>query len=185
MSGIWFLLFTGQVAIGTWGYSLLAGPRRSYLLFSKSGSSIALPPQLCLVSYSPSKVEKFSFDYHPQSHQTSSEIHPWPCFGRLDYHPTSTLSLCASAHLCSVIVQLFGKLVCHTTWFLALVPCLPLVHWELIFLCHQHSQRQDQCSTPLPLSVFDYNSLFMLFSFVWEGVEYAQGLLWIMSSGGG
>jgi hypothetical protein len=114
---------------------------------------------------------------------------PWPCFRRLAYCPTSTLSLFASPHLCSVIIQILWEFVCHPTWFLAFVPCLTLVLWGFFSLPHPHSQRQDQHSIPHLLSVFDYNSLFMLFSFVfilggWGG-QYAQWLHQIMFSGGG
>jgi hypothetical protein len=95
VSSIWFLLSTGQVAIRTCGCSLPVCVRWSNLLFSPACSCVALPLQLCLVSSSPSKVGQLSFEYHPQSHETSSVIHHAPCFGRLACHPTPAPSACS------------------------------------------------------------------------------------------
>jgi hypothetical protein len=76
VSSIWFLLSTGLVAIGALGKSLLVCVRCSeLLLFSPGSSCIVLQLQLCLVSSSPSKLGQFSFEFCPQSHETSSIIH--------------------------------------------------------------------------------------------------------------
>jgi hypothetical protein len=72
VSSIWFLLPTWQVAIGTWGNSLPVCTRWSGLFLLLPGGSFVT---LCLVIFSPSKVGQFSFEYHPQSHKTSSGIH--------------------------------------------------------------------------------------------------------------
>jgi hypothetical protein len=76
VSSTWLLLSTGQVTVEAWGNSLLVCARCSEMfLFSPGSSWVALQLQLCLVSSSPSKVGQFSFEYCPQSHETSSGIY--------------------------------------------------------------------------------------------------------------
>jgi hypothetical protein len=53
---IYFLLSTGEVAIGTWGNSVPVCAKWSDLLFLPGSICISLPLQLCLVSSSSSKV---------------------------------------------------------------------------------------------------------------------------------
>jgi hypothetical protein len=82
VSSIWFLLSTGQVAIGTYGSSLPVCARWfNLLLFSPGSSYVALLLQLWLVNSSPSKVGQFSFVHHPQSHEANSAICHVPTLG--------------------------------------------------------------------------------------------------------
>jgi hypothetical protein len=141
MSNIWFLLSAGLVAIVTWGNSLPVHARWSDLLFSPGSSWIALQVQLLLVSSSPTKMMQFSFEYSPQSSGTSSVIHHIPILGVwLVIQPLSQLLL-----------------------------LFPIHSWEFVSSPHPHSLGHSQCSTPTPLLVLDFNSQFMLFSFVGAG----------------
>jgi hypothetical protein len=69
---------------------------------------LCCPTALNLVISSPSKVEQFSFEYCPLSHETSSKIYLLPHFGRLACCPSPALSLCASLNLCSVLAAPLG-----------------------------------------------------------------------------
>jgi hypothetical protein len=115
----------------------------------------------------------------PSVPEISSRIHFLPCFRRLACHPTPTLSLCASSDLCWVLaaplcswlvgqppLSAFAALWCITespaliTQLLA--PPLTVQHQEISF-CPTPFSRVGSV-TP-PMSVLDYSSLFMVFSF--------------------
>jgi hypothetical protein len=112
--------------------------------------------QLCLVSSSPSKVGQFSFKCCPLSQKSAlgstsfTALGVWP-FGMLVCHSTPSLSLYASGDLC---------------W----VPLVPLA------LCPT-PVLQGRFSIPPPplMSVLDYSSLFMVFSFAGEGGSICPG----------
>jgi hypothetical protein len=158
--------------------------KSAVLLFLPGSSYIVLLLQLCLVNSSPNKVGQFSFEYCPQSHQTSSAIHHslalecWlvtpsllsafvPCpasagwefnsSGRLACHFTPALSACSQPLLLSLRVQLLAP--------------PPFKVGSVL------------CSTPPPSSVVDYNSLFMFLSFIVGGFNLPR-LHWIMFGGG-
>jgi hypothetical protein len=126
VSSIWFLLSTGQFAIGIWGNSLPVCLRWfDLLLFLPGGSCVALLLQHYLVSSSPNKAEKFCFEYYPQTQETISMIQaPHP--GRLACCPTLTLILCAPHFADS---SLGGWLVVPSQ-LSAFVPCPIFIHWE-------------------------------------------------------
>jgi hypothetical protein len=101
------------------------------LLFSPGSSFIALYLQLCLVSFSLSKVGQFSFEYCPLCHETSSGIHHLHCFWKVgwSFHPYSQplcLSwslLCASS--ASLVVWLVAPLL-----LLVFLAFPMFIHWE-------------------------------------------------------
>jgi hypothetical protein len=92
-------LSTGQVAIGTWGNSLPVYARWLNLLFSPSSFCFALPLQLWLAGFSPSKVRQW---VPPSVPWNELRDPPWLCFGRLACHPTLSLSLCYLSCLSSL-----------------------------------------------------------------------------------
>jgi hypothetical protein len=102
-------LSTRLVGILRWGKTA-SSCRWSKLLFSSSGSCVALQLQLCLVSYSPRKVEQFSFECCPLSQRSALGSTTYPAL-RLACHPTPTLSLCASPDLWVLVAPLGGWLV--------------------------------------------------------------------------
>uniref|UniRef100_A0A8C0WGN8 Uncharacterized protein n=1 Tax=Castor canadensis TaxID=51338 RepID=A0A8C0WGN8_CASCN len=107
------------------------------MLFLPGSSCVALLLQLCLVSSYPSMAgAQFSFEYCPQSQETTQES-IMPCFGSLACHPTPTLSLCYLSCFSSFKVQL---------------------------LAPPYSPRQVQCSILPPRSVLDYIYCLLLFS---------------------
>jgi hypothetical protein len=91
-----------------------------------------------LVSSFPNKVRQFSFVYCPQSQKTSSEICHAPALGGWLVTPPP-----------------LSALVLHPIF-----TC-----WEFGSLIHFLSSSLHQHFTPSPLSVVDYNLLFMFFSF--------------------
>jgi hypothetical protein len=116
-------------------------------------------------------VGQFSFEYCPLSHTISSGIYHLPCFGRLVCHHTPSLSLYVSPDLCSVLVAPLGG------WLVAPPPSQPLLLYPRLFI-----ESSAPCPTPVllgrlsiplppPLSVLDYSSLCMLFSFVGCGED--------------
>jgi hypothetical protein len=107
---------------------------------------------------SSSKVGQFSFEYCPPSNKTSSVILYQAHFGRLACHPTFSLSLC----------YFFPSLFTES-----LAPFPTPVLWG------------GSVFDPTPLVLLDCDLLFMLFSFVGEGLQSAQGLHSIMFLGGG
>jgi hypothetical protein len=137
------------------------------MLISPGGSCIALQLQLCLVSSSLSNVEQFSFEYCPKSHKTSSLIYHRPLW-EVGLSPHSCSQPLYFAHLCLLIVQFFlwEAGLFAPPLFSAFVPCFAFLCWELSSLPHPHSLRLFQHSTPHPLLVVNYNSLFLLFSFL-------------------
>jgi hypothetical protein len=140
VNSIWFLLSTGQVAVGIWGNSLPVHSRwLDLMLFLPGSSCVALQLQFCLVSSSPRKVEQFSFECSPQSHENSSRVPHGPALGGW-----------------LVVPPLLSAFVTFPAF----------VHWELGSLPHLHFLGQVPGSTPPLLSVLDYNSLFMFFSFI-------------------
>jgi hypothetical protein len=154
------------------------------LLFSQSGSCIALPLQLCLVSSSPSKVEQFRFEYYPQSHQTSSAIHYGPVLRGWLITPLHSQPLCLSP-------PLFGD--SPAIWKVGLSHHLVLSSCSLSYLS---SLRAHLLVPPIfseAGSVFHSTSTvsvwlqlpFYAFQFCLGGIQFAQGLLCLMSSGGG
>jgi hypothetical protein len=94
-----------------------------------------------LVSSSPRKVRHFSFVHHPQSQEISSVICHTPTLGGWVVAPPP-LSV--------------------------LVPCRAFPCWEYSSSPHSCSQSLVQCSTPSPLSLVDYNSIF-IFSVLFRG----------------
>jgi hypothetical protein len=106
VSSIWFLLSTGEVAIGGWGSSLLDHAGWSeLLLFSPGGSCLALQLQLSLVLLC-LQGEAIQFWILTSVPETSSRILHLPCFGRLTCHPTHGLRLCCFSYVHSLRVQL-------------------------------------------------------------------------------
>jgi hypothetical protein len=128
-------------------------------LFLPGSSCVALLLQICLINSSLSMVGQLSFECHVQSLETGSGIHWGPTLG----------SWLVTPHLLS-----------------AFVTCPALVHLKFRSLPHPHSLKQVQCSIPSPLSELDYNSLFIVFSFVQEGVvHFVWGYTWSCSQGMG
>jgi hypothetical protein len=110
VSSIWFLLYTGQVAIGSCDSSLPVCVRWSDLLFLSGGGWVVLQLQLWLISYSSSKVRQFSFLHHPQSYEIISAICHTPSLGGWLVSPT----------LLSVFIP-------HSN------PTCWVLHWESLF----------------------------------------------------
>jgi hypothetical protein len=109
---------------------------------------------------------------------------PCPCFGRLACHPTPTFRLCAFPHLCLLIVQFLWKVG------LSLHPALHLCslsHLCSLIVCllapTPFSKAGSAFHTHTPLSVVDYNSLFMLFSFVGWWFNLPRGCAGLCSWG--
>jgi hypothetical protein len=118
-------------------------------LFSPGGSCIVLLLQL----WSASPPARFSFEYCPQFHETSSVIHLGPTLGGWFVTP---LPLSAFVP-CPIFAE-------------SLAPCpTPILRGRFNIPPHPHYG-------------VDYNSLFMFFSFVQGGIQSAQGLCWIMFS---
>jgi hypothetical protein len=92
-----------------------------------SGSCIALQLQLWLASSSSSKVGQVSFEYSPQSLETSS----WLCFGWLTCHPTPALSLYYFIHweFGSLPHPPFSEQIQHST-----SPLLLVLDYNLLFM---------------------------------------------------
>jgi hypothetical protein len=112
VSSIWLLLATGQVAIGGWGNLLSVHAVWSELLFSPGCSCSTLELKLCFVCSSPSKAGvHFSFWLLPSVPQDQLQDLPLPCFGRLVWHPTHALSLCALPRVSASFYPVEGWLV--------------------------------------------------------------------------
>jgi hypothetical protein len=175
VSSIWFLLSTGSEV---W-YSEL-------LLFSPGNSCIVLQGQLCPVGSSPSKLEKFSFEYRPQPYETTSGIHHWPHFGRLACRPIPALSLCASPHLCLVLVQLLWEVHLSPALVLSLPHHpLPSLFTESSAPCPTIFPRAGSVFHPTPAVSVRLQSAVYAFQFCWGRGEIlsAQGLCWNMFPG--
>jgi hypothetical protein len=151
VSSNWFLPSTGQVAFGTWDNSLTVCARWSDLLFSPGGHCIALPLKLCLVSFFPSKMWQYSFEYHPQSHKTSSGIYQGCTSGGWLVAPPLLPALCTLPHLCWLLVLLFWEvglsphphsqalLLVPPSFTDSLAPCPTLILWcRFGLLPHPH-----------------------------------------------
>jgi hypothetical protein len=141
--GLWVVfdpLSTRLVAIVRWGKSASAWWVVE-LLFSLSGSCIALQLQLCLVSSSPSKVRQLSFECCPQSQNSALGSTSCPtCLSM------PAVSLCGLLDLHWVLVAPLGDCLV-TTPLLSAFPAVPAFHWEFSSLSHSHSQGQVQHST--------------------------------------
>jgi hypothetical protein len=184
---IWFPLSTGQMAIGTCGSSLPVCAEWSHLLwFLPGGSCIALPLQLCEASSSHSKVGQsvLSTTLSPMRLTQLPTTPPLWEVGLLP-HPCSQHLLLARLSLLRVQLLWEVGLSPHPC-FPVLIPChtFAFPSWEFGSLPHPIFPRLVQHSTPPPLSVVDYNSLFMFLSFVlgW-GCNLPRGCTGLCSQG--
>jgi hypothetical protein len=159
------------------------------LLLSLVSSCLALQLQLCLVSFSPSKVGQFSFECCPLSHEISSGIQHLPHFGRLACYPTPAVSHCASPDLPWVLAAPLGGW--HVTpLLLSTFAALPtFFHWKLALrvwvLAPLLFPGQVQRSTPTSAFHVRVQFTVSVFQFCWGGIQSAQGLWWILFLGSG
>jgi hypothetical protein len=151
LSIICFSLSTGQVTIGTCGNLLPVCVRWSDLLFSSGSSCVSLQMQFSGQLF-PQQAE-----YCPLSLETDSAIcHALGLGGWLVPHPPP------------LWVQLLWKVGLYHPLPQAL-SAYSFPHFHLLriwLLAPALSQRLVQCSTPPPLPLIDYSSLFMFVSFV-------------------
>jgi hypothetical protein len=125
----------------------------------------------------------------PSVLEISSRIHYLLCFGRLAYHPTPALTLCASPDLSWVLAAPLG------VWYVAPTPlsafaAFPVFHWEFGAECLAPCptpvlQGRFSIAPPSLLLVLDYSSLFMFFSFAWGGFSLSRGCAGLFSWGVG
>jgi hypothetical protein len=185
----WYLvlLSIGLVAIGRWGNS--ARLCSQSCCFQQVAA--ALPFSCSSVWSAPpsSKLGQFSFECCPLSHKIHPGIHHLSCFGRLACCPVPTLTFCASHDLCWMLVAPLGGvgLSSHPH-------SQPLLLYLNLFtessalrvwlLAPPHSPGQVQCSTPsLPAVSVGLQFTIYTFQFCCSGVQYAQGLHWIIFPG--
>jgi hypothetical protein len=150
VGNIWFLLSTGQVAIGTCGSSLPVCAKQCDLLFSLSSSCAALQLQILVVSSSPQggTVQFCEPSSVPPDYLSDP---PYLHSGRLACCPHPTLSLCSSPCLCLLRIKLLALLL---------------------------FSEFGSAFHPTP-TVVDYNSLSMFLGFVgW--VQSDHKLYWII-----
>jgi hypothetical protein len=192
------------VAIGKWG-RLPVHVGWSELLFSPSGSCIALQLQFCLVSSSSARWGNSIWNtaFCPRRSILGSTTYPslggWPvatplllalCLsrpllcasgssGRLACCPAPAFSLCASPDLCSVLTAPLGCWLVIPPPLSAFVALPAFIHWEFGSLPTPVLQGRFSIPPPPPLLLLDYSLLVILFSFVGR-VQSAYGLHWIM-----